>query len=170
MSERDTVKKLGMNYRQYKCDVTLDTPLGERKYNAYIVCNEEDMCYQGELIKEPSVNVCIKYEGNEVWGRGKDCLWIDAFADLQNKLPQNAKLKCCLVCKHGNMCPSGNCPDELFCTKDVVITQKSDLFFYTEDKAERDKRLRKYTDVCESFELQSENCFIYNDWLDYLGE
>ena len=67
-------------------------------------------------------------------GYGKDYLWADAFADLQKNLPNNVKMRCCMTCRHGNMCPVGNKPGELFCTKDVSITQKSDLFFYTENE------------------------------------
>lgn len=159
-------------HRQYKFDITLDTPTGEQKtkVHIHIVYEEDDMYYQGELEKAPAVNVGIKYGEKEIWGHGKDYFWIDAFADLQNKLPEDVKLKCCLVCKHGNMCPVGNFKNELFCTKDVLITEKSDLFFYTEDHKERDKRSRKYTDICECFEYQSWDYFTYNEWLYLLNK
>ena len=98
---------------------------------------------------------------------GKDFLWVDAFADLQKKLPDNVKIQCCLTCRHGNMCPVGNKPGELFCTKDVIITQKSDLFFYTEDDAERTSRSRDCTNVCEKYEEQSKDYYTYNDYLYY---
>ena len=65
------------------------------------------------------------------------------------------------------MCPVGNTPGELFCTKDVEITQKSDLFFYTEDESERTKRFRNYTDICEKYQEQSKDHFTYNDYLFY---
>ena len=65
------------------------------------------------------------------------------------------------------MCPVGNKPGELFCTKDVIITQKSDLFFYTEDDAERISRSRDCTNVCEKYEEQSKDYYTYNDYLYY---
>lgn len=146
-------------HRQYDYNITLDTPAGEQKTAVHIVCDEESGA--DDL---SSVSVGIKYGKEEICGYGKDYLWIDAFADLQKKLPENVKIKCCLVCKHGNMCPVGNFPNEIFCTKDVLITQKSDLFFYTEDDGERAERLRRYTDICESFDYQSHDFFTYNDW------
>lgn len=146
-------------HRQYDYDITLDTPAGEQKTAVHIACDEENNA--DDL---PSVSVGIKYEKEEIWGYGNDHLWIDAFDDLQKKLPADVRIKCCLVCKHGNMCPVGNFPNEIFCTKDVSITQKSDLFFYTEDDKERAERLRRYTDICESFDYQSPDFFTYNDW------
>ncbi len=147
-------------HKQYHYDITLDTPTGEQKAPVHIVCNEEDA-------NEPQfVAVGIKYRRNEIWGYGQDYLWIDAFADLQKKLPSNVKLKCCLVCKHGNMCPTGNFPNEIFCMRDILICQKSNLFFYTEKDKERVNRLRRYTDICKSFDFQRRDFFTYNDWLE----
>lgn len=157
-------------HRQYNYEITLETPSGEQRTDIAIICHEEDMYYQGKLETAPIVTVGIKYEEQTIWGLGKDYFWIDAFADLQKKLPENVKLKCCLVCKHGNMCPAGNCRNEVFCTKDVLITEKSDLFFYTEDAEECNKRSRKYVDICESFENQNEIDFTYNDWLYELNK
>ena len=68
------------------------------------------------------------------------------------------------------MCPVGNQPNEVFCTRDVRITQKSDLFFYTEDYAEREKRSKKYTDICENYQSQSEDYYTYNSYLYYLTQ
>ncbi|MBO7151075.1 MAG: hypothetical protein J6V82_04915, partial [Clostridia bacterium] len=126
---------------------------------------EEDTCSSDdEKNKALSVSVGVKYGEKEFWGRGKDYYWIDAFADLQKKLPSGVTLKCCLTCKNGNMCPVGQKPDELFCTKDVCIKEKSDLYFYTEDSAQREKRLRTYTDVCKEYQNQTSECFTYNDY------
>ena len=65
------------------------------------------------------------------------------------------------------ICPVGNKPGELFCTKDVIITQKSDLFFYTEDEAERSKRSHDCTDICEKYQEQTSEHYTYNDYLCY---
>ena len=139
--------------KRYKKTITLSTPSGTRELDASIIC------------REAFVSVGIKYGETEFWGHGNEYLWVDAFAELQKKLPDNVKLQCCLTCRHGNMCPVGNTPGELFCTKDLIITKKSDLFFYTEDENERAKRLRDYTDVCEEYQEQTEEYYTYNDYL-----
>lgn len=153
-------------HRQYKKTITLLTPTEKCKIDAHIICHDEDVySYGGDKVEGTSVSVGIKYGEKEFLGHGKDYLWTDAFADLQKKLPNNVKIQCCLTCRHGNMCPVGNTPGELFCTKDVVITQKSDLFFYTEDDAERKKRSHDCTNVCESYQEQTKEHFTYNDYL-----
>ena len=108
----------------------------------HILYHEAGGYYQGVWVEPPIATVGCTYDGKEYWGRGNDHLWIDAFADLQKKLPEGVTIKCCLTCRHGNLCPVGNAPNEVFCTKDVLITQKSDLYFYTEDEAECEKRSR----------------------------
>ena len=75
-----------------------------------------------------------------------------------------------MTCRHGNFCPVGNCFGELFCTKDVTIREKSDLFFYTEDYTERDNRSRGYTDICEDYKEQTADHFTYSDYLYHLGK
>ena len=155
-------------HRQYKKTIALSTPNGKCELDANIICHDEDIySFGGDKVEGPSVSVGIKYGEKEIWGYGKDFLWVDAFADLQKKLPDNVKIQCCLTCRHGNMCPVGNKPGELFCTKDVIITQKSDLFFYTEDDAERTSRSRDCTNVCEKYEEQSKDYYTYNDYLYY---
>ena len=155
-------------HRQYKKTITLSTPNGKCELDARIICHDEDVYLLGvDKIESPSVSVGIQYVEKEFWGYGKDFLWVDAFADLQKKLPDNVKMQCCLTCRHGNMCPVGNKPGELFCTKGVTITQKSDLFFYTEDAAERASRSRDYTNVCEKYEEQTREHYTYNNYLYY---
>ena len=155
-------------HRQYKKTIALSTPNGKCELDTNIICHDEDIySFGGDKVEGPSVSVGIKYGEKEIWGYGKDFLWVDAFADLQKKLPDNVKIQCCLTCRHGNMCPVGNAPGELFCTKDVIITQKSDLFFYTEDDTERTSRSRDCTNVCEKYEEQSKDYYTYNDYLYY---
>ncbi len=155
-------------HRQYWYDVVLHTPQGEETVKLHILCHEETMYYQGARVEPPIVDIGCKYKGKEYWGHGKDYLWIDAFADLQRKLPEGVLLKCCLTCRHGNLCPVGNGVNEVFCTKDVLITQKSDLYFYTEDVIEREKRSRKYCSVCEDYQPQTDDHYTYNDYFYYL--
>lgn len=148
--------------KQYTFDITLNTRNNVQKNKITILCDEESI--------PAAITVYIKYQNKDYLGCGNDSLWVDAFADLQKKLPTDVTLKCCLSCRHGNMCPVGNQPNELFCTKDVHIAQKSDLFFYTEDYAEREKRSKKYTDVCANYQPQSEDCYTYTDYLYYLAQ
>ena len=155
-------------YRQYRKTLHLSTPAGDRAFEIRINCHDDNIYFKKELIKAPSLTVGITYNGKELWGHGTDYLWMDAFADLQRQLPQDVIMKCCLTCRHGNMCPVGNQPDELFCTKDVSITQKSDLHFFTEDDAERTRRIRQYTDLCDDYVHQSDDHFTYNDYLYHL--
>lgn len=157
-------------HRQYKRQIHLATPEGDQLIDMRIICHDEDVYYKQVLEKAPIINVGIKYNGQELWGRGKDYLWVDAFTDLQKQLPQDVTIKCCLTCRYGNMCPVGNKPDELFCTKDVLITQKSDLYFYTEDDTEREKRSRGYTCVCGEYQPRTEDYYTYNDYLYQLNK
>ena len=151
-------------HRVYRYDLTLETAQGEETVEATVVCHDEETYRHGEREEAPTVDVGIKYAGNELWGQGKDYTWVDAFADLQKQLPNGVRLKCCLTCKHGNMCPVGDKPGELFCTKDVIIAKKSDLYFYTEDKVQRMKRARRYCDICADYQPQSDAYFTYNDF------
>ena len=153
----------------YETEITLSTLNDDRIINAQMFEYEEVYKTADEkLDKMRSVNIGIVYDGEELWGRGNDHRWEDAFADLQRQLPTGVIIKCCLTCRHGNMCPVGNEQGEVFCTKDVTITEKSDLFFYTEDKIEREKRSRCSTFVCEDYQPQSDEHYTYNDFLYYL--
>lgn len=155
-------------HRRYKYDVVLDTPNGDKAVQLIVICHEEPVYVKGMLEQPPTVNVGCQYDGKEYWGHGSDYLWIDAFADLQKQLPTGVFLKCCLTCRYGNMCPVGNDINEVFCTKDVSITQKSDLFFYTEDDGEREKRSRAYCCLCEEYQPQTDDFYTYNDYLHFL--
>ena len=155
-------------HRQYRYNSKLRTPQGEETVQLHIVCHEEAMYYQGVRVEPPIVDIGCKYNDNQYWGHGKDYLWIDAFADLQRQLPEGVLLKCCLTCRHGNLCPVGNDKNEVFCTKDVLITQKSDLYYYTEDDSEREKRSRQYCGSCEDYQPQTDDFYTYNDYLHYL--
>lgn len=148
-------------HKQYRFDATLHTPEGDETVRLTVSCREEP---------EPTVNVGCSYAGKEYWGRGTDFLWIDAFADLQRQLPEGVSLKCCLTCRHGNLCPTGNEPNELCCTKDVAITQKRDLFFYTEDRFERQNRAKQCCHVCADYQQQGETYYTYNDFLFFLNQ
>ena len=155
-------------HRQYRYDAVLYTPKGDETVKLLVSCHDEPIYYKKILEQPPVVTVGCTFEGKEYWGHGKDDLWMDAFADLQRQLPADVFLKCCLTCRHGNLCPVGNSANEVFCTKDVQIAQKSDLFFYTEDDAERAKRVRQYCNLCADYQAQTDEHFTYSDYLDFL--
>lgn len=148
-------------FKSYTYKMTLTTPQGCQVVDVRINTNEENEY-------ATIVDVSINYNGEQFCGHGSDYFLIDAFADLQNQLPKDVLIKCCLTCRHGNMCPVGNRLGELFCTNDVIITQKSDLYYYTEHTLECEKRSRQYTDVCEKYQPQTDEYFTYNDYLPYL--
>ena len=114
------------------------------------------------------VEITVSYNDTEYCAKGKDHLWVDAFADLQAKLPSNTQLACCMTCRHGNMCPYGNRENQLFCTRDLVISSKGDmidLFNNTDPYAERVVSSIKY---CEVFIYQSKHSYTYSDFLYHL--
>ena len=114
------------------------------------------------------VEINLTYNGVIYQGNGTDYLWADAFADLQSKLPHDVKLACCMTCRHGNMCPYGNCENQLFCTKDLLINSKDDminLFDKTDPFAERSVTS---LDCCDEFICQSDSYYTYNDYLYHL--
>lgn len=117
---------------------------------------------------EEKVMITMELDNKIYRGCGNDFLGVEAFADLQKQLPEDVVIRCCVSCRHGNLCPVGDEPGELFCTRDVEITQKSDLYFYTEDADQREKRLRTYMDVCGNHQVCSEEYFTYNDYSYYL--
>ena len=114
-----------------------------------------------------TIEINVTYNGVLYQGNGTNYLWEDAFADLQNKLPHNIKLACCMTCRHGNMCPYGNSENQLFCTKDLLINSKDDIIklFETYPEAER---IVASVDYCDDFIYQSDVYYTYNDYLYYL--
>lgn len=152
-------------HKEYKHRITLLTPDGEQETDIRIYCNEEDP-------SSPCVTVFINYQDKDIFGQGKDYLRADAFADLQKQLPDGVTLKCCLTCRHGNMCPYGNKPNENFCTKGLIITSKDDMcnFFDSTNDTDIEERTRKYTDSCKDYQPQSEDFYTYNDFLYYLNK
>lgn len=87
---------------------------------------------------------------------------------LQGKLPRDVKLLCCMTCRHGNMCPFGNEPRELYCTKNIKVNNKNQLAeLFNENKINQDNKA--YCDYyCNDYEEQDTNNYTYNDYLYYL--
>lgn len=149
--------------KRYNGQITVSTPDGYKLLDMHIVCQDETT-----YNSDSSVCVGVRYNEETIFGYGKDYLWIDAFADLQKNLPDDVKLRCCLTCRHGNLCPAGNKAGEVFCTKDVIIKSKNDAFNHTVERDECEKRSRSYTDICEDYAEQTKEYYTYNDYLIYL--
>ena len=123
------------------------------------------ICYTDD-----EVEIIINYNGAKYCATGKDNLWVDAFADLQRKLPSDIQLACCMTCRHGNMCPYGNDKNQLFCTKDIVLTSKDDVIELMDDKGYDSFFARSVSSIhcCDDFIYQSDDCYTYNDYLYHL--
>jgi len=102
----------------------------------------------------------------EYTGRGTDWLFVDTFADLQTKLPEDVKIACCMTCRHGNFCPYGNQENQLFCTKGLDITEDS----INGPSVCSVERAVTAFDVCRDFVYQSDAFYTYNDYLFVLRE
>ena len=123
------------------------------------------ICYTND-----DVEITVSYNDTEYCAKGKDYLWVDAFADLQAKLPSNTQLACCMTCRHGNMCPYGNKENQLYCTKDVILNSKDDVIELMDDEGYDSFFEREVSSIhcCDDFIYQSEDSFTYNDYLYHL--
>ena len=119
---------------------------------------------------DDSVEITINYNGTDYYAIGKDYLWVDAFANLQRKLPGDIQLACCMTCRHGNMCPYGTDKNQLFCTKDVQLTSKDDVIELMDYKGHDSFFERAVSSIycCDDFIYQSEDSYTYNDYLYHL--
>lgn len=106
----------------------------------------------------------INYDKKEYRGKGIDYLWEDAFADLQRKLPDHVEIACCMTCKHGNMCPYGNEPRELYCTKHLNIYDINDLCEKFDKNIISENNKTLCDSYCDSFEPQNDDYFTNNDY------
>lgn len=114
---------------------------------------------------EQKIEISIIYNKIKYVGVGTDYLWADAFANLQTNLPKGIVIACCMTCKHGNMCPFGNEPGELFCTKNININDKNDLMnlFDNEDFYNHNSVSSEF--YCDKYTHQNTECYTYNDYL-----
>ena len=117
---------------------------------------------------DADVEITINYNDIEYCAKGKDYLWVDAFAGLQAKLPSNTQLACCMTCRHGNMCPYGTDKNQLFCTKDVQLTSKDDVIELIDKDASFFERAVSSTNCCDDFVYQCDDYYTYNDYLYHL--
>ncbi len=150
--------------KQIKTHIALISPKGK-------VTVPLQLCYDdGEDIVNPASEINLNYNGVEFQGKGTDNLWIDTFADLQNNLPQDVFLSRCMTCCYGNMCPYGNAKNQLFCTKDLTISNKNDMCNLFDETDPFEERQVSYFDCCDKFTYQSNNHYTYNDYLYQLNK
>ena len=121
-----------------------------------------------ELNVGAEVVIKIEYKENTFLGTGKSREWTDAFANLQKTLPDGVNIRCCMTCKHGTLCPYGNIPDYILCSKDVVINDKDDVIDWL-DKADVEAIKKSSFGLCEQYEASNVNEYTYNDYLYYLN-
>ncbi len=139
-------------------NITLLTSIG--KTVVPIVITYDD----SEVIANPKSEITLLYDGIEYKGNGEDYLWTDTLADLQMKLPPDVKLACCMTCRHGNMCPYGDVVNRLFCTKDIIITNKDDMINLFDQTDPFEDRAVASLGFCEDFVYQSDDYYTYNDY------
>ena len=75
-----------------------------------------------------------------------------------------------MTCRYGNMCPYGNDKNQLFCTKDVVLTSKDDVIELMYNKGHDSFFEREVSSIhcCDDFIYQSDDSYTYNDYLYHL--
>ena len=148
-----------MDEKVYTGELTVSGPLGDvpAPFTVTVKDRAEGADVKAELI----------VYGHDFEGNGTSLDWDDAFAELQKTLPKGYSLKCCIACRHGNMCVYGSLPNMIFCTHGEDIKDKDDVVaFLAEPKAA--STVHKATDVCKSFAPQSKDFYTYNDYLYYL--
>ncbi|GAA0180860.1 hypothetical protein SH2C18_34800 [Clostridium sediminicola] len=89
-----------------------------------------------------------------------------AIINLQRVIPPNISIACCQSCRHGNFCPYGDNDNEIFCLKNMIFNNKSEICkIFTEDYDVLRKRSRKLLDFCTDYKPISHNVYYtYNDW------
>jgi len=92
-----------------------------------------------------------------------------ALLQLASNLPAEWSVKCCLSCRYGHFCPTGDYDNELFCVTEFEPKESRDLWQFTEDVKERAQRSHMLFDVCEKFAPQSKDYFTYSDYYRYLN-
>lgn len=129
------------------------------------VCPVQISYDDSEDSADSDVKIRLTYNNTQYQGTGNDYLWEDAFTDLQNKLPDNIKLACCMTCRHGNMCPYGNAEKLLFCTKGLKFSDKGDLCDLFDQTDLLEKRSVASIGFCDDFVYHSDDFYTYNDYL-----
>ncbi len=88
----------------------------------------------------------------------------EALIQFDKALPSGWHIKCCLSCRYGNFCPVGNADCQLFCVTEFEPKEIRDLWYVTENDAERCKRSRNFFHLCDRYMPQSSHYFTYSDY------
>ena len=113
--------------------------------------------------------ITVIYNGTEYRSYGKEYALEDTFANLQRELPSDVKLACCMTCKHGNMCPFGNAKTDIFCMKDIVVKNKTELCdVFGKENDTYNKHSVASFGYCNNFVYQSDDYYTYNSFLYHL--
>ena len=152
-------------HRYYTFQVALHTPQGLVSEKLEITVHEEEVYRINHgWLPAPSVSARVCWADEIYLGDGTDdFLWIDAIADLQKKLPEGVTIRGCLTCRHGNLCPYGNRPNEVFCCKDVHLRHKPDVVRLC-DEDTWEQRKKAYFDSCDNWAKTAPECYTYNDF------
>lgn len=152
------------------CKFNLDIPINIVKDE-----NEIQKLLQTEVQVGESENygITLKLEStiNTISTSTKFGYFEDALIDIQNQLPKDEKIKCCLSCKFSHYHPAGNgMYGHLFCFKKVKekanqIKSKDSLFDVWEiaDKANKVFTIQE-TFVCEEHEFITNKDWNYSSW------
>ena len=84
-----------------------------------------------------------------------------ALRELTNLLKGKYEINSCFTCRFGNFCPIGDQDNEIFCLNDFEPKCKEDIYFFTEDDAERQKRSHTLFYVCDKFKPCSKDYYTY---------
>ena len=114
-----------------------------------------------------SMSVRLVYDESEYIGIGTIYPYMDAFANLQKQLPNGVVLKGCINCVHGNMCPYGDEPYRVYCTKQLIIAEKLDIIKHIEHNDITSQNVREYSDLCDDYCMQSPETYTYTDYAEF---
>ncbi len=150
----------------YKHSLILDTPDGDVEGEVVFIVYD----YPTHV----KTTLSLIYGDNEYIGYGDDYLFLKAFALLERSLPEGVSMKCCLNCRYGNMCPTGNTRNEVFCIKRDILRGEESEFVHdeltrcTSRIREREARSREYCECCPDYVRQDRRYFTFSSYLKKL--
>ena len=133
-----------------------------------VKCSKKGYSCRSDETDPYEITMALTYNGIQYVGKGTDYLMADALADLQTQLPHDALLCCCMTCRHVNMCPYGNRPGIMFCTKGHCIQSTDDLLQFWDRGNDASSETPSFA-YCDMFEYQDKDHFTYNDYIHFLS-
>lgn len=153
-------KKARSIYETYHYNETIKLRLPKKEIEVPIWVEHRE-CEVGA-----EVTVRIEYSGEEYVGKGTELEWTDAFADLQKKLPVGGQIKSCLTCRYGTLCPYGQIPNYVLCSRSQNIKNKDDVIEWVGRTGQDIERTAFQS--CKNFKPANEKYYTYNDFLHFL--